>query len=187
MNETAELKHISKLLSLVLRHAPETIGIDLDAQGWADVEQLLGRAREKGTAITREQLVAVVRTSDKQRFALSEDGRRIRANQGHSLSTVDLQLAASTPPPVLYHGTADRFLDAIRAQGLRPGARQHVHLSRETATATTVGARHGRAVVLSVDAAHMHRQGHLFYRSANGVWLTDAVPPAFITFPAPAD
>jgi putative RNA 2'-phosphotransferase len=184
MNDTGELKHISKLLSLVLRHAPETIGVDLDTQGWADVDQLLARAAEKGTPITRAQLDAVVRTSDKQRFALSVDGRRIRANQGHSLTTVDLQLTASAPPAQLYHGTADRFLDAIRAQGLRPGARQHVHLSREQATATTVGARHGRAVVLTVDAGQMQRQGYLFYLSANGVWLTDAVPPAFITFPA---
>ena len=186
MSDAAQLKHISKLLSLVLRHAPETIGVDLDAQGWADVGQLLARASEKGRAITREQLDAVVRTSDKQRFAFSEDGRRIRANQGHSLATVDLQLVPSEPPARLYHGTADRFLDAICAQGLRAGSRQHVHLSREPAGAIAVGARHGRPVVLMIDAAHMQRQGHLFYLSANGVWLTDAVPPAFNSVAAPA-
>ncbi len=180
----AALKHISKLMSLVLRHAPATIGATLDAQGWADVNQLLARAAQHGTPVSRAQLDAVVRSSDKQRFAFSDDGTRIRANQGHSLTTVDLRLEAAEPPALLYHGTASRFVDAIRAQGLRPGARQHVHLSREQGSATTVGARHGRAVVLVVDAGAMHRQGHAFYLSANGVWLAGAVPAAFLTFPA---
>ncbi len=184
MNDAAQLKHISKLMSLVLRHAPETIGVELDAHGWANIDQLLARAAQHGTAITRAQLDAVVSTSDKQRFALSDDGARIRANQGHSLPTVDLELAPSEPPALLYHGTAERFVDAIRAGGLRPGSRQHVHLSRDAGTATTVGARHGRPVVLEVDAAAMRAAGHAFYVSANGVWLAVAVPPAFITFPA---
>lgn len=184
MTEAAKLKHISKLMSLVLRHAPETIGLQLDAHGWADVNQLLARAAQHGTAITRDQLEAVVSTSDKQRFALSDDGTRIRANQGHSTSTIDLGLAPSAPPALLYHGTAERFVDAIRAGGLRPGSRQHVHLSPDASTASTVGARHGRPVVLEVDAAAMRSAGHLFYVSANGVWLAEAVPAAFITFPA---
>ena len=183
MTEAAQLKHISKLLSLVLRHAPETIGVELDGQGWVEVNHLLERAGRHGTPISRAQLEAVVRTSDKQRFALSDDGTRIRANQGHSLTTVDLGLASSEPPALLYHGTAERYVDAIRAAGLQPQARQHVHLSREQGTATTVGARHGRPVVLVVDAAAMLRAGHAFYVSANGVWLTAAVPAAFITFP----
>jgi putative RNA 2'-phosphotransferase len=185
MNQAATLKHISKLLSLVLRHAPETIGIELDAQGWVEVDVLLARAAQHGTAISRAQLDEVVRSSDKQRFALSGDGRRIRANQGHSVATVDLGLAPAEPPGLLYHGTAERFVEAIRADGLRPGARQHVHLSREQATAATVGARHGRPVVLVVDAAAMQRQGHAFYVAANGVWLAAAVPASFIGFPSP--
>ena len=184
MTEAAQLKHISKLLSLVLRHVPQTIGVELDAQGWADVDQLLARAAQHGTAISRAQLVAVVTTSDKQRFALNDDATRIRANQGHSLGAVDLGLAPSEPPALLYHGTAERFVDAIRAGGLRKGSRQHVHLSRDAGTASTVGARHGRPVVLEVDAAAMRSAGHLFYMSANGVWLADAVPAAFIIFPA---
>lgn len=183
MTDAVQLQHISKLLSLVLRHAPRTIGVELDAQGWVAVDHLLERAARHGRPISRAQLHAVVRTSDKQRFALSEDGTRIRANQGHSLTSVDLGLAPSEPPAQLYHGTAERFVDAIRAAGLRPQARQHVHLSRERGTATTVGARHGRPVVLVVDAAAMLRAGHTFYVSANGVWLTAAVPAAFITFP----
>jgi putative RNA 2'-phosphotransferase len=183
MTDAARIKHISKFMSLVLRHAPDTIGIALDAQGWVDVDALLERAAQHGDAITREELETVVTTSDKQRFAFSEDRRRIRASQGHSIAAVDLGLAPSTPPPVLYHGTADRFLASIAAEGLRPGARNHVHLSLDPGTGTVVGKRHGRPVVLRVDAAAMHSAGHLFIVSDNGVWLTATVPPAFITFP----
>lgn len=183
MTDAARIKHISKFMSLVLRHSPDTIGIALDAQGWVEVDELLERSARHGDAFTREELDTVVATSDKQRFALSEDGRRIRANQGHSIAEVDLGLAPVTPPPVLYHGTADRFLASIAAEGLRPGSRNHVHLSLDPGTGTMVGKRHGRAVVLTVDAAAMHGAGHLFMVSENGVWLTATVPPAFITFP----
>lgn len=183
MTDGARLKHISKFLSLVLRHAPDTIGMVLDAQGWVDVDELLERSAAHGNPFTRAELDMVVSTSDKQRFAFSEDRRRIRASQGHSIAAVDLGLAPAAPPAVLYHGTAERFLAAIAVQGLRPGSRNHVHLSRDPATGTVVGKRHGRPVVLTVDAAAMHSAGHLFMVSANGVWLTAAVPPAFITFP----
>lgn len=183
MTNGARLKHISKFMSLVLRHAPETIGITLDAQGWVDIDQLLALSAAHGNAYTREELDAVVSTSDKQRFAVSEDGRRMRANQGHSIAAVELGLTPVEPPAVLYHGTADRFLESIAGEGLRPGARKHVHLSRDRDTGTAVGKRHGRPVVLTVDAAAMHRAGHPFFVSDNGVWLTAAVPPAFITFP----
>lgn len=172
----------SKFLSLVLRHAPETIGLSLDANGWAEVDQLLAQAASHGKAITRAQLDAVVANDSKTRYAFSMDGLRIRANQGHSLATVDIGLPPATPPAVLYHGTASRFVDAIREQGLRPGSRNHVHLSATEDTAVNVGSRHGKPVVLSIDTAAMLAQGHVFYVSANGVWLTDAVPAAFITF-----
>jgi putative RNA 2'-phosphotransferase len=184
MTEADTLEHISKLLSLVLRHAPHTIGVQLDAQGWAVVDELLACVARHGRPITRAQLDAVVAASDKQRFAFSADGLRIRANQGHSLACVDLALAPAAPPALLYHGTTLRYLASIRGAGLRPGARHHVHLSREPATATIVGARHGKPVVLMVDAAAMVHAGHVFYLSANGVWLADEVPPAYITFPA---
>ncbi len=160
--------------------------LELDGQGWTELAHLLAQARRHGTNITRAELDAVVAGSDKQRFALSDDGLRIRANQGHSVARVDLALAPALPPALLYHGTATRFVDAIRAQGLEPGARQHVHLSREQDTAETVGGRHGRAVVLRVDTQAMQRAGHVFYLSANGVWLTAAVPATFITFPSAA-
>lgn len=178
---TDPLVKTSKFLSLVLRHAPETIGLSLDANGWAEVDQLLAQAASHGKAITRAQLDAVVANDSKTRYAYSDDGLRIRANQGHSLAAVDICLPPSTPPAVLYHGTASRFVDAIREQGLRPGSRNHVHLSATEDTAVNVGSRHGKPVVLSIDTAAMLAQGHVFYLSANGVWLTDAVPAAFIT------
>lgn len=174
----------SKFLSLILRHQPELIGVQLDAQGWAELDDLLRLAAAHGTSITRQDVLDVVASSDKQRFAISEDGQRIRANQGHSV-VVDLQLPAQTPPAQLLHGTATRFLDSIRESGLSPGSRQQVHLSASLDTAVAVGARHGQAVVLVVDAAAMHRDGHVFQCSANGVWLTDHVPPKYLRLPNP--
>lgn len=169
----------SKFLSLILRHEPGKIGLALDAQGWADVADLLTKLAAHGKRLTRGQLEAIVRSCDKQRFAFSPDGKRIRANQGHSVE-VDLDLPPAVPPEVLFHGTADRFLESIRAGGLIKGARHHVHLSAELRTAQKVGQRHGRLVVLEVAAGEMHRVGHSFFLSANGVWLVDAVPPQFL-------
>lgn len=176
---------ISKFLSLVLRHQPETIGLELDAQGWARIDALVERANAHGRALSHERIEAVVRDSDKQRFALSDDGLRIRANQGHSL-LVDLALPAQAPPAVLYHGTATRFAESIRVQGLRKCNRQHVHLSSDPETALTVGSRHGDPVVLRVRAGRMHACGHAFFRAENGVWLTEAVAPEFIDWPREA-
>ena len=164
----------SKRLSCVLRHAPGSAGLTLDAAGWADVDALLA-----ALGWTRAELEHVVATNDRRRFALDGTGTRIRASQGHSVA-VDLGYAARTPPPVLFHGTAERNLPAIEAEGLRSGRRHAVHLSPDEATARQVGARHGRPVVLRVDAAGMARDGAAFTRSANGVWLVDAVPPAFL-------
>jgi putative RNA 2'-phosphotransferase len=169
----------SKFLSLVLRHRPDVIGITLDAEGWVPVEDLLAACAQHGRAISRKQLDVVVRTNDKQRFAFSADGSRIRANQGHSLP-IDLGLVSLEPPELLYHGTVPRFLESIRQEGLTRGNRHHVHLSPDTQTATKVGQRRGRPVVLVIEAGRMFRDGHEFYQSENGVWLTDAVPPAYI-------
>jgi putative RNA 2'-phosphotransferase len=172
----------SRFLSRVLRHAPESVGLTLDEAGWVDVDALMEAARGAGVPLDRATLDRVVGENDKQRFALSEDGRRIRASQGHSVP-VALGLEPRTPPEVLYHGTADRNLNSIRRDGLRPGRRTHVHLSLDEETAVAVGRRHGRPVVLRVLAGRMHAAGHAFYRSDNGVWLTDAVPPGHIDFP----
>ena len=173
---------VSKYLSKHLRHQPERIGLTLDESGWVEIETLIAAAAAHGFRITRDELDHVVATNDKKRFAV--EGSRIRASQGHSVE-VDLGLPTATPPPYLYHGTVARNLDAIRTEGLRPMNRHAVHLSPDRETATRVGARRGRPIVLSVDAAAMHRDGHVFHVSANGVWLTEAVPPRYLRFPEP--
>ncbi|MFF3729865.1 RNA 2'-phosphotransferase [Streptomyces sp. NPDC002476] len=176
MEEKRTVK-VSKYLSKHLRHRPERIGITLDAHGWVPIDELLRATARHGFSLTRAELDHVVAVNDKQRFVV-ENGR-IRASQGHTVP-VDLGLPPSEPPAYLYHGTVGRALDAIRGEGLRPMDRTHVHLSPDRETATRVGARRGRPVVLSVDAGAMHRAGHTFYVSANGVWLTAAVPPSFL-------
>ncbi|GHI88545.1 RNA 2'-phosphotransferase [Streptomyces xanthophaeus] len=170
---------VSKYVSKHLRHQPERIGLVLDPNGWVEIEDLLSAAAGHGFAISRAELDHVVAANDKQRFAV--DGTRIRANQGHTVS-VDLDLPEAEPPAYLYHGTVAAALEPIRAEGLRPMARHHVHLSPDRETANRVGARRGRPVVLSVDAAAMRAAGHVFRVSANGVWLVDAVPPEFLRF-----
>jgi putative RNA 2'-phosphotransferase len=179
---TQDLVRTSKFMSLVLRHKPEKIGLGLDAQGWADIGELIGKAGAHGVVLTREQIAEVVATSDKQRFANDETGTRIRANQGHSVD-VDLGLAPQLPPDTLFHGTGEKSVIAIRAEGLKAGQRQHVHLSPDTETAVKVGGRHGRPAVLRIAAGRMQAQGHAFFLSTNGVWLTDCVPAEFIEFP----
>lgn len=174
---TGDRVAVSRLLSYVLRHHPEAIGIRLDEGGWVDIDTLLAALARHGRPIGRELLEQVVAGTDKQRLEVS--GGRIRAAQGHSVP-VDLGLRPAPPPPVLYHGTVARLLDSIRTHGLTPGHRNHVHLSADPDAAAAVGARRGRAVVLRVDAAGMHRAGYRFYRAANGVWLTDHVPPRWI-------
>ena len=175
-------QRISKFLSLVLRHEPGKIGITLDENGWTDCDELIQAAARHRVSFDRATLLEIVRTNDKKRFALSEDGTRIRANQGHSVK-VDLGLTPQQPPESLYHGTVDKFIDAIRSTGLHKGERHHVHLSPNLITATKVGERRGKPVILIVRAAAMADAGHPFYLSDNGVWLTDAVPPEFIEFP----
>jgi putative RNA 2'-phosphotransferase len=169
-------------MSLVLRHEPAKFGVELDSGGWVRVDDLLAAARRAGVPLDDESLRRVVAENDKKRFVLSEDGARIRASQGHSVE-VDLGLEPVEPPALLFHGTATRFLDSIRQGGLIAGSRQHVHLSADEATATTVGARHGRPAVLRVDAARMHADAHRFYLSANRVWLTATIPPGYLTIP----
>ncbi|WP_067274147.1 RNA 2'-phosphotransferase [Streptomyces jeddahensis] len=171
---------VSKYLAKHLRHQPERIGLTLDEGGWVEIDTLIAAAAAHGFRFTREELDHVVAVNDKRRFAI--EGSRIRASQGHSVD-VDLGLPPATPPTYLFHGTVARNLSAIRAEGLRPMARHDVHLSADRETATRVGARRGRPVVLSVDAGTMHRAGHVFRVSANGVWLTAEVPPEYLRFP----
>ncbi|MEV2279037.1 RNA 2'-phosphotransferase [Nocardiopsis sp. NPDC049922] len=172
----------SKFLSLVLRHDPARAGITLDANGWADVRALLDGCRHAGRRITHAELMEIVRTNDKRRFALNADSTRIRASQGHTVQ-VDLALEPTAPPELLYHGTVGRFLPAITAEGLRPMSRHDVHLSADEATARTVGSRRGAPVVLVVAAGRMHADGHAFRVTDNGVWLVGSVPPEYLGAP----
>jgi putative RNA 2'-phosphotransferase len=176
-----KLTRTSKFLSLVLRHRPELIGITLDSAGWVSVAELLRACRAHGRPLTREELREAVASNDKQRFSFSEDGRMIRANQGHSVP-VELGYSPAVPPETLYHGTAEKFLPLIREEGLKKGARHHVHLSPDEETAGRVGGRRGTPVILKVESGRMQREGHEFFRSANGVWLTEHVPPEYLVF-----
>ena len=172
----------SKFLSLILRHEPERVGLSLGEGGWVGVDELLKCVNSHGGNLTLDQLKHIVATSDKKRFAFSEDGLRIRASQGHSIE-VDLQYPPQPPPETLYHGTAVRFLDSIRQSGLQKMGRHDVHLSAETKVTVQVGGRHGKPALLTIRAGDMHRSGFVFRCSANGVWLVDQVPPQFIEFP----
>lgn len=157
--------------------------MQLDTNGWLDIQELIKNANRSGIQITLELLHEVVATNDKRRFMLSEDGLRIRANQGHSVPDVDLNLLPTSPPGILYHGTVSQFLSSIRKRGLLKRSRNHVHLSADSETAKQVGSRRGAPVVLVVDSHGMHANGHQFFLSVNKVWLVESVPVKFLTFP----
>lgn len=176
-----KLKKVSKSLSYVLRHQPDSVGLELEEGGWVEVHQLVEAFRQHGKTLSPELLHEVVRDNDKQRFEFSEDRERIRARQGHSVD-VDLGYEPATPPDTLFHGTATRSLDSIFETGLNKGNRHHVHLSTNRQTMLQVGQRHGKAIVLAIDAARMFADGYQFFVTGNQVWLTDHVPPQYILF-----
>ena len=171
---------VSKFLAKRLRHAPEALGLTLQPGGWVSVDDLLAASERAGFAISYDELIECVETNDKKRFSFDDTGDLIRANQGHSVE-VDLQLEQQVPPDILFHGTVERFLESIMAEGLKKGKRHHVHLSKDIETARKVGAKRGKPIILQVEAGKMHGDGFTFYLSANGVWLTDAVPASFLT------
>ena len=170
---------MSKFLSLILRHKPETINLELDKNGWADIEELIEKSKSRKQYFTRELLDEIVRTDNKQRYTYNEDKSKIRANQGHSI-TIDIELEPLQPPAKLYHGTSIRFLDSIMSTGIEKRNRQHVHLSHELDTARKVGSRHGKPVILHIDSKRMYEEGIAFYLSKNRVWLTDYVDIKYI-------
>lgn len=176
---TREMIRLSRFLSLVLRHDPGCIGLTLNKQGWVEVSDLIANASRCGTDISMSKLIECVETNDKKRFAFNEDKTRIRASQGHSVD-IDLGLPPRIPPHTLYHGTTVRFVDRIKNEGLTSQRRRHVHLSKDKATATAVGLRHGDPAVLPVRAGEYHKAGGIFYLSENGVWLTNNVPSKYI-------
>lgn len=171
-------KEISKYISLILRHKPETIGISLDEHGWADVQELIDGI-QKTTAFDMSMLEKIVAEDEKQRYSFNEDKTLIRANQGHSIP-VDVELERKDPPAILWHGTGEKFTTYIDAEGLIPKSRLYVHLSSDQGTAKKVGARHGKPIIYQVDAKAMSSDGFDFYLSANGVWLTKAVPVRYL-------
>ncbi len=170
---------VSKYISKHLRHAPQAIGLTLGDGGWVPIDALLEAAAKHRFLFTREELEQVVRYCDKQRFAIDPTGQLVRANQGHSVE-VELQLEPISPPDVLYHGTAIHLREPLLAAGLLKMRRHHVHLSADVPTAVAVGQRHGRPIVFAVDTMSMSRDGYVFFRAANGVWLTDHVPPRYL-------
>ncbi len=171
---------ISKFLSYILRHQPEAVGLSLDKDGWAVITDLILFAKQEGYILDPDIIQAVITSSDKKRFILSDDGLHIRAAQGHSTQQVDIAYQEKTPPDILYHGTATRFISEIREQGLLPMSRQYVHLSTDEVTAIQVGQRHEKPLVLKIKALTMYEQGFKFFQAENGVWLTSSVPYQFI-------
>jgi len=176
-----QISEASKFLSYILRHEPRTIGLQLDSEGWANIELLIAGAAKDGRILDNDLIQAVVSSSDKKRFSISDDGLRIRAVQGHSTTSVNLQHIEKEPPDFLYHGTATGFLESIRLRGLVAGSRHHVHLSQDITTAMAVGQRHGKPVVLKIEALRMHQKEFKFFQADNGVWLTNHVPRNFIS------
>lgn len=174
-----DLTKISKYISLILRHKPQIIGITLSEHGWADVDELIRGVAKEHEGFNRAVLDEIVAKDNKQRYSYSEDGTRIRANQGHSVN-VDVELKETLPPEILWHGTAERFIDSINSQGLIPKGRLYVHLSSEVSTARIVGSRHGKPAIYKVNCAKMVQDGYKFYLSENKVWLTKAVPAEYL-------
>lgn len=175
-----DLTKVSKYISLILRHKPDVIGITLDKHGWADVKKLIKGISKDYPGFDIDILEEIVRTDEKQRYSFNDDHSLIRANQGHSVQ-VDVEMESIEPPVYLYHGTGEKYAGLIERDGLIPKSRLHVHLSGDIDTAINVGKRHGNPVVYLVDSGKMYKQGFVFYRSANGVWLTERVPREFLT------
>ena len=176
-----EQKRVSKFMSLVLRHQPDVAGLSLEKSGWVEVNDLLTGLAANERQISLEELQTVVRENDKGRFEFDESGQRIRARQGHSVG-VELRYTPKTPPEILYHGTPEKFVDAIRRKGLLKQQRHHVHLHADMKVASSVGQRRGKPIVLVIRSLAMHKRGRQFFVTSNNVWLTDHVPPDFIDF-----
>ena len=172
-----DIKKISKYLSFILRHQPDSIGLTLSDEGWANINELIEKTKK--FKLTKASIQTVVDTNDKKRFLISDDGQRIKANQGHSIQ-VKLELEPVTPPDFLLHGTAERFVGSIFKEGLTKQQRHHVHLSETQKTAMSVGSRYGKPVLLKVDSKQMHEDGFEFFKTENDVWLVDAVPVGYL-------
>lgn len=178
MDEKRQTK-ISKFLSLILRHAPETVGLRLEENGWVNVDELITACAQNGRALTREEIEEVVETNDKKRFSFSPSRTKIRANQGHSIE-IEIEFEKRMPPAILYHGTAEKNVKSILERGLQKMRRHHVHLSSDKETARKVGMRYGKPVIFEIETKAMIENDFEFFVSANGVWLIENVPPQFL-------
>lgn len=172
------MTNMGKLISLILRHKPDVVGITLDEHGWANVDELIKGVNKKHK-LTMEMLENIVATDEKQRYSFNEDKTKIRANQGHSIN-IDVELEEVEPPEILWHGTGEKYVESIRETGLVPKSRLYVHLSDKYTTAVQVGKRHGNPVVFCVKSGQMYTDGYKFYKSKNGVWLTKSVPVEYL-------
>jgi len=171
------LNKLSKYFSYLLRHKPEAVGLYLDENGWASIEELIKKSTD--FQLTRELVDIVVETNDKQRFSISDDGKRIKANQGHSIE-IELDLKPIEPPGLLLHGTTVRFMESIKLKGLCKMDRHHVHLTESKAVAKSVGSRYGKPIILNIAALKMYDDGHSFYKTRNNIWLVEHVPFEYI-------
>lgn len=177
-----QLTNLSKFLSFILRHKPETVNLSLDSEGYVNINQLISNINNNSEYhITRSTLDHIVATDSKQRYSYNSTKTKIRANQGHSIP-VDLNLTAQIPPEILYHGTSKRFLDSILSDGLKPMSRQYVHLSSDSTTAAMVGKRHGDSpIIFMIKTKPLIDSGYKFYLSENKVWLTDYIPAKYLS------
>ena len=174
-----DLNSISKYMSLILRHKPEVIGIELDEYGWANTDDLINGIGKDNQGFNFESLEEIVKTDNKQRYSFNDDKTLIRANQGHSIP-VDVELEEKCPPDFLYHGTGEKYVESIDKIGLIPKSRLYVHLSKDIDTAEQVGKRHGKEIVYKVNAGKMYKDGYKFFLSVNNVWLTKEVPVKYL-------
>ena len=172
------LKKISVKMSWLLRHCQEPLYIDFNG-GWADVKTILSVLKTSYPEVTLDTIKQIVAENKKGRYSFDESGTKIRANQGHSVPGVVIEMESPEPPEFLYHGTAAQFLDAIMREGLKPMKRQYVHISPDYETAVKVGSRHGKPVVLQIRARDFKNDGNELYRSSNGVWQAQYIPPEY--------
>ncbi|MEG0343505.1 MAG: RNA 2'-phosphotransferase [Acinetobacter sp.] len=176
-------KEISQYLSFILRHKPEEINLELNSEGWGNISELIEKSQPiNKTKLTLKIIQTIVKNSDKKRFQISDDGLNIRARQGHSTTTVNINHKKLVPPSYLYHGTAQRFINSIKEKGLVSKDRQYVHLTENKDTALSVGIRYGKPEILTINALKMHQSGFEFCQAENGVWLVKYVPTEFIIF-----
>lgn len=174
-----DLNNISKYMSLILRHKPDVIGIELDEHGWANVNDLISGIEKDNHGFNFELLEEIVRSDSKQRYSFNDDKSFIRANQGHSVN-VDVELKEKEPPEYLYHGTGEKYVKSINQDGLIPKSRLYVHLSKDIKTAENVGKRHGKEIIYRINSGRMYRNGYKFYLSENGIWLTKEAPVKYL-------